>query len=309
MSFGEENRLQRRVCCTQSLWMILGLSLTVVRAAASQVRVPVATILQDNLLPDVVALMHEVEEHQRTAEVRAKDYLYREVERVETLDGHGAVKKTDTREYDVFWLNGVVVRKLVKENGRELSADEQAKESGRVDKEVTNARERKEKAAAKGQVTDANGHEEITVSRMLELVSFTNPRRELVKGRPTILVDFMGDPKAKTRNAAESAIHEMAGTVSVDEQDRAVQHLDGHFVHNFKIGGGMLVNVKKDTSFSLTQVKVNEEVWLPQDGRIDGQARLMLLFSVNGRFEIHDSGYRKFTATSTILPGYTEMKP
>lgn len=309
MSFGEENRLQRRVCCTQSLWMILGLSLTVVRAAASQVRAPVATILQDNSLPDVVALMHEVEEHQRAAEVRAKDYLYREVERVETLDGHGAVKKTDTREYDVFWLNGVVVRKLVKENGRELSADEQAKESGRVDKEVTNARERKEKAAAKGQVTDANGHEEITVSRMLELGSFTNPRRELVKGRPTILVDFMGDPKAKTRNAAEGAIHEMAGTVSVDEQDRAVQHLDGHFVHNFKIGGGMLVNVKKDTSFSLTQVKVNEEVWLPQDGRIDGQARLMLLFSVNGRFEIHDTGYRKFTATSTILPGYTEMKP
>ena len=264
---------------------------------------------EERPLPDVVALMHEVEEHQRLAEVREKDYIYREAERVETLDGHGGVKKTESREYDIFWLNGVVVRKLVKENGKELSTGEQKKETEQIDKEVAKAKERKTKANAKGQATDANGHEEVTVSRMLELGRFTSPRRQMIHGRETILVDFTGDPKAKTRNPAESAIHEMGGTVWVDEQDRAIQHLEGRFLNNFKIGGGLLVNVKKDTSFTLTQVKVNDEVWLPQDGEIDGQARLLLLFSVNGRFRIHNSDYRKFKATSTILPGYTETKP
>ncbi len=260
-------------------------------------------------MPDVAVLMHEVEDRQREAEAKEKEYLYREAERVETLDGHGGVKKTESREYDVFWLDGVVVRKLVKEDGKELSAEGQKKESERIDKEVAKAKERKERATAKGQVTDANGHEEITVSRMLELGRFTNPRRQVVNGRETILVDFTGDPKAKTRNPAESAIHEMGGTVWVDEQDRAIQHLEGRFLNNFKIGGGLLVSVKKDTSFVLTQVKVNDEVWLPQDGEIDGQARLLLLFSVNGRFRIHDSDYRKFKATATILPGYVEAKP
>jgi hypothetical protein len=293
-------------------WMgvaVMGFGL-MARGAMGQDASPVAARAEERRpMPDVVALMHEVEERQRAAEMKEKDYIYREAERVETLDGRGGVKKTETREYDVFWLNGVVVQKRVKEDGKELSAEEQKKESERIDKAATKARERKAKADAKGQVTDANGPEEITVSRMLELGSFTNARREMVNGRATILVDFAGDPKAKTRNPAESAIHEMGGTVWVDEQDRAIQHLEGRFLNNFKIGGGLLVNVKKDTSFTLTQVKVNDEVWLPSEGGIDGQARMLLLFSVNGRFRVRDSDYRKFKATSTILPGYVEAKP
>jgi hypothetical protein len=257
----------------------------------------------------VAVLIHEVEDRQREAEAKEKDYIYREAERVETLDGHDTVKKTESREYDVFWLEGVVVQRLAKENGKELSLEEQKKENERIDKEVAKAKERKEKAEAKGQLTDANGHQAISVSRMLELGSFANPRRQTVNGRQTILVDFSGDPKAKTRNAAESAIHEIGGTIWVDEQDRAIQHLEGRFLNNFKVGGGLLVNVKKETSFTLTQVKVNGEVWLPQDGEIDGQARILLLFSVNGRFRIHGSDYRKFKATSKILTGFTETKP
>ena len=255
-------------------------------------------------LPDIPTLMHEVEDHQRLAEAREKDYLFRQSERLEELDKNGGVKKTELREYDIFWLQGVVVRKLVSQDGKPLSPDAQAKANEEVDREVAKAKERLAKAQTSGKVTDANGHEEITVSRMLELGSFSNPRRQSVNGRDTILVDFIGDPHAKTRNPAEAAIHEMGGTVWIDEQDRAIQHFEGRFLNNFKIAGGLLVSVKKDTSFSLTQVKVNDEVWLPQDGAVDGQARILLLFSVNGRLRIHDSGYRKFKATSTILPTF-----
>ena len=260
-------------------------------------------------LPNVVALMNQVEERQRASEAREKDYIYREAERVDELDTQGGVKTSKTKEYDIFWLDGVPVRKLVRQDGRELTAEEQSKESERIDKAVTKAKVRREKAEAQGKVTDPSGNEEVTVSRMLELGSFSNARRQSVNGRDTILVDFAGDPKAKTRNPAENAIHEMGGTLWVDEQDCAIQHLEGKFLNNFKIGGGLLVNVKKGTSFKLTQVKVNGEVWLPQDGQIDGQARMLLLFSVNGRFHIHDADYRKFKATSTILPDYKAIDP
>ena len=276
---------------------------------AVQTGVSAASEANPKPLPDVAALMLEVEARQKEAEAKEKDYLYREVEEVQDVDKNGAVKKTETNEYDIFWLEGVVVRKQVKKNGRELTAEEQKKESEAVDKEVAKAKERRAKAEASGKVTDPNGNEEITVSRMLELGSFTNARRQTVNGRDTILVDFTGNPNAKTRNPAENAIREMGGTVWVDEEDRAIQHLEGRFVNNFKIGGGLLVSVKKDTSFSLTQRKVNDEVWLPQDGAIDGQARVLLLFHVNGRFRIHDSRYRKFKATSTILPGVVEAAP
>ena len=260
-------------------------------------------------LPDVVALMHAVEAQERMSEAKEKEYLYHETQKMEELNKEGGVKKTELKEYDVFWVEGVVVQRLTKEDGRELDEGQKKKAAEAMEKDVAKAKERKAKADAAGRVTDANGEEEITVSRMLELGSFGNARREEVKGRDTILVDFTGDPKAKTRNAGENAMKEMGGTVWVDEADRAIEHIEGRFLNDFKVGGGLVVNVKKGTSFSLTQQKVNDEVWLPEEIDGDGQARLFLFLHLNGRLRIHDGDYRRFKATSTILPGVTETGP
>lgn len=265
---------------------------------------PVAAHEEDTLkpLPDIPVLMHEVERHQKSAESIQKNYLYHEVAIAEESDGRGGVKKTETKEYDVFWVNGVEVQKLTKKNGKELTETEQKKESERIDKEVEKAKERKSRAEAKGAETDPRGHEEITVSRFLELGSFTNPRRLQLNGRDTIAVDYAGDPKAKTRNRAEEVIRDLEGTIWVDEEDRSISKLEGRFLRAFKIGGGLVVNIKQDTSFSMEQRKVNNEVWLPARVEGRGSARAMLFFSFNGSIQVVDSDYRKFKATSTILP-------
>jgi hypothetical protein len=249
-------------------------------------------------LPDVPSLMHEVEKHQRASEAIQKDYLYHEVANV-----HDDGKKIEIREYDVFWLNGVEVHKLTRKDGRDLTDDEKKKEDERIDKEVAKAKERKSKAEAKGQQTDSQGHEEITVSRFLSLGSFTDPRRIQLGGRDTIVVDYTGDPKAKTRNRSEDFVRNLAGTIWIDEQDRTITRLEGHFVNSFKIGAGLVMNIKKDTSFLVEQRKINGEVWLPSRIEGHGSARVMLFVSLNGSLQITDSDYRKFKATSTILPG------
>jgi hypothetical protein len=254
----------------------------------------------DRPLPDVPTLMHEVEQHQRASEAIQKDYLYHEVVTEQESDGK---KKTETREFDVFWLNGVQVHKLTRKDGRDLTVDEQKKESERIDKEVAKAKERKSRANAQGQETDSHGHEEITVSRFLALGSFTNPRRVQLEGRDTIVIDYTGDPKAKTRNRSEDFIRNLAGTIWVDEQDRSITRLEGHFVNSFKIGAGLVINIKKDTNFLFQQRKVNNEVWLPANIEGRGAARVMLFVSFNGSIHVTDSDYRKFKTTSTILPG------
>ncbi|HEY6375838.1 MAG TPA: hypothetical protein VIX90_09985, partial [Edaphobacter sp.] len=93
----------------------------------------------DRPLPDIPTLMHEVETHQRASETIQKDYLYHEVATEQENDGHGGLKKNETTEYDVFWLNGVQVHKLIRKNGKDLSTDEQKKEDERLDKEVAKA--------------------------------------------------------------------------------------------------------------------------------------------------------------------------
>ncbi|QNI36144.1 hypothetical protein [Edaphobacter albus] len=258
----------------------------------------------DRPLPDISELMHEVEKHQRASEHIQKDYIYHEVVQQQRSDG----KKAVTHEYDVFWLNGVEVQKLTRKDGKDLTAEEQRKEGERIDKEVAKAKERKTKAKTKGVETDSHGNEEITVSRFLELGNFTNPRRVKQNGRETIAIDYAGNPKAKTRNRMEDVIRDLSGTLWIDEQDRTITHLEGQFANSFKVGAGIVMSIKKGTSFSMDQIKINDEVWLPSRIEGHGSARVMLFVSFNGSILVTNSDYRKFKATSTILPGMSTVK-
>ena len=275
-------------------------------AAADTVAKILTSVPAEAPLPDIPALMHDVEANQRKAEAIEKNYAYHAVETEQEVDGHGRAKKTTVTESDHYWINGVPVRRIVKKDGKDLSGDELAKENDRVEKQAAKARERRDKADAEGKESDPDGHELITVSRLLSLGAFTNPRRVELNGRPTIEVDYVGDPKAKTHNRAEEAIRDMVGTAWVDEQDRVLARAQGHFVSDYKVGGGLIVDVKKDTRFAAEWSKVNGEVWLP--ARIEGQGalRALLLISFSGNIHVDESGYRKFKATSTVLPGMVE---
>ena len=48
-------------------------------------------------LPDIPALMRSVEANQKAAEAIEKDYLYRSVQTEVESDGHGGVKKTESK--------------------------------------------------------------------------------------------------------------------------------------------------------------------------------------------------------------------
>jgi hypothetical protein len=258
-------------------------------------------------LPDIPTLMHQVEAGQRAAEAIEKDYLYHSVEALQEMDSHGDVKKTETDQYDVFWINGVPVRRLLKKNGKNLSESEIKQEDERIDKESSKARERRDKAEAQGKQTDPRGEDVVTVSRLLELGSFSNAHRVQFRGRDTIVVDYTGDPKATTRNSFENVIRDLVGTLWVDEQDHAIARLEGHFVNNFKVGGGLLVNIQKGLTFSMEQVRINDEVWLPAHIEGHGSARALLLFHFNGAMVVENSNYRKFKTDSTIISAGTAV--
>ncbi len=260
-------------------------------------------------LPDIADLMHAVEAHQRADEARERDYIYQELDTLDRTDKHGDLSKRETATADVFWLNGVPVRKLLSKNGKPLSPDDLKKEDQRIDKEVRDALARRAKNDSKGEQTDPLGHQEITVSRLLELGAFTNPRRLSRNGRDTVVVDYTGDPHAKTRNRAEDVIRDLAGTVWIDEQDREITRTEGRFIHPFKIAGGLLANISEGTRFSLQQQKINNDVWLPTEITGAGDARLLLLFNFRGNLHITFSNFRRFHTSSTLLPGVAKPDP
>jgi hypothetical protein len=263
---------------------------------------PQASDVSSKPLPVMRDLLLDVERNQRTAEALQKNYTYHVHLEQQDLDGNGNPKKTVVTDSESVTVEGVRVNRVVAKDGKPLTPEEAKKESERIDKEVAKAKERKQKAEEKGNETTSRGETVITVSRILELGNFTNPRRVDFNGRSTILADYAGDPNAKTHNSFEGVIRDLVGEVWIDEQDHVLVRGEGHFLNDFKIGGGLVLNIHKGLNFTFSTTKVNEEVWLPGTVDAQGSARILLFDGVHGRVHLVASDYRKFHTSSTIIP-------
>lgn len=258
-------------------------------------------------LPDIATLMREVEANQRTLEGMQKLYIYKSFQQFDRLDGKGDVKRSHTHLNENFWLDGVEVSRRLENDGKPLSEDEKKKEEERIDKDAAALRKKREKADAEGKPLDGRGHEVMPISRFLELGLVSNPRRQSMDGRATILLDFTGDPKAKTKYPTDAVVRDLVGTFAIDEQDKVLAHMEAHFINNFKLGGGLIANISKGTVFRFTDRKINNEVWLPDSIDGNGHIRLLLFVSIDGDFKLKTSDYHKFKASSTVLPGFTSV--
>jgi len=252
-------------------------------------------------LPELHQLILDLDRNQKAAEAATENYTYHLHRVQETVDGKGSVKKTETSDSESLTVQGVRVNRLVARDGKPLTPEEATKESERIDKQVAKVKERRAKLAEKDRATDARGNDVITASRFLELGTFSNERRGELNGRPTILVDYAGDPKAKTRNPAENAVRDLVGTVWIDEADRTLVRAEGHFLNDFKVLGGLAFDIRKGTKFSFSTKKINGEAWLPEQIDADGHIRALLFVAFTGRFHLTASDYRKFHTTSTIV--------
>jgi hypothetical protein len=272
-------------------------------SVAAQTPETPAAIEADKPLPAIGPLLLEVEKNQDAAEKMQRDYTYHVHVEQQELDGKGGVKKTTVTDSESVTIDGVRVDRVVARDGKPLTPEEAKKESDKIDKDVAKDKERRAKAESSGKSTDAEGHDELTVSRILQLGTFSNPRRVMLNDRPTIVADYAGDPNAKTKNRFETMFRDLVGTVWIDEQDRALVQVQGHFLNDFKIGGGLIADVKKDSSFSAKMTKVNGEVWLPEEFAGQGKIRVLLFAGFNGRLKLVTSDYRKFRASATIVGG------
>lgn len=252
--------------------------------------------------------MHAVEDHEKAAEAAQKDYIYRQDLRFDAMDGRGKVKHTITTESDIFYIHGIMVEKVLKRDGKDLTDAERKKEDKKIDKEVKKAEERKARAEGQGKKTDAEGHEILTASRILELGSFTHERRIALNGRDTIVLDYAGDPKAKTKSPMENLVRNLVGTVWIDEQDEVLSEAQGEITKDFKVGAGLLFDIKQGTTFDMKRSKINNEVWLPEAINADGKMQALLFLSFDGKAHVTYSDYRKFKATATILPGMEKVE-
>lgn len=248
---------------------------------------------------DLNAVLRQVQQHQQQVEALRENYTYDCLETTQEIDSSGRVKKTETEQREIFFVHGHLIGEVVQRNGQPLSASDQEKEKERVAALV-----------AKAQTTPAGERLDgpsITVGRVLELMDLRNPRREIFRGRPTIVFDFVGRRDMKTHGIMEDASKKLEGTVWIDAADLQVAHLEVRVADNFRLAGGLLASVQKGSNFYFDQAPVHGGLWLPTGFEANMQARVLLVKSLRERRVQRDYDFRRFGVEAGVA-GQVSMK-
>jgi hypothetical protein len=248
-------------------------------------------------LPDIPTLIKQVRDHQRQMESVQENYTFHETDFTQELNKNGSVKKTESEEYEIFYVNTHEVRRLTRKDGKELDVGHQKKEEERLTKYVEKAQQTPPGQAPNGEVV-------ISVGRILAMAKVFAPRRGMVDGRSTIAFDFVGDPHAKANNIAEEAARRTSGTFWIDEKDRQVRRLVAHLTDTVH-GGFGLFSLNKGSNLSFDQKLVNNELWLPTGANISLIAHAIGIIGVRANIQVTDNDYKKFHADAQQQPGAT----
>jgi hypothetical protein len=240
-------------------------------------------------LPEARVLLDGLPERQRAFEAAINDYTYDLETVTEKLDKKKAVVSRKSLQYEVFFVKAKRVRRLVGEDGQLLSAQRQAKVDQEVEKHVQNV--------IKGK---ARPRESTDLSEILERYDFRSTARELVDGRPTIVMDF--EPRPGKRDLeGDVVLRRLAGRVWIDEGERAIVRAEIRSTGKIKIALGLGASIGA-VSVTSEFVKVEDGLWLPRRIQSEVDGRVLLVKGVRERNTGTFSRYRRFQTESEERP-------
>ncbi|MEK6281800.1 MAG: hypothetical protein AABN95_15715 [Acidobacteriota bacterium] len=257
---------------------------------------------------DVVALLREVSRNQDELEKRFTEYSFVQKETSREINSKGEVKKETARVFEVFPIpHRAPVMKLISENGVPLAGERAAKEQKRVEEEFLKAERDKDKDAARVQKYRAERDrkraarakegedDDVDISQFLKVHEFVSPRRERFRDREAVVFDFRVRPGFKSSNREENLISKLVGVVWIDPADKQVMRLEAKLAEGFKMGGGLLVNLRPGAAFVMEQTRVAEALWLPLMAQINLSVKVLLFGGGDYNQTFEWSDYKHFS--------------
>jgi hypothetical protein len=251
-------------------------------------------------LPDLKKLFEEIDANQKEIDKIKENYAGTQVEEETEYDKAGTVTRKEVNEYTFFYLNGDEITTLVKKDGKPLSEAEQKKENEKTQKRIEEEQKKEKKKEEKDEKAKEEGKEskdiddEPGIEEFLRVSQFVNPRRERFRGQDVLVFDFEPNPEYKPKNMVEKVVKELAGVIWIDEKAKDVVRLEAYFVGDLHIGGGVLANLQKGTSFVFEQAYINNEVWLPTYVEAHVGLRILLVKGLKVNVTTKYSDYKRF---------------
>jgi hypothetical protein len=222
-------------------------------------------------LPSAAELKQRVVENLKKSQAEQERYVCRTTRENDITDKNGNLRKRQVRQYDMFFVNGQEIDELTARDGKPLNADQQKKEADRIQEKIKQDSDMK-------YVAKKNTENERQIDMLLRMLRFTNGRRIDLQGRPTLVYEMSGDPNVHPKGTEETFLHDMSGTIQVDESTGELVDLNARLDHDVKLGAGLLANLHKGLWIHVRQHRYPDGVWLPELVEGNGDARAALFF-------------------------------
>ncbi|MCY7375583.1 MAG: hypothetical protein LH472_06385 [Pyrinomonadaceae bacterium] len=252
-------------------------------------------------LPDIPTLLSELQANEDKIDEILENYSFTQKSTSRELGKDGILRDKESETVQLSFYKGNRIRRLTEKNDKPLSEKEQADEDKNVQKRVAEIEKEIAKKAAKTVSQNSDGtpdgeNKRISIAEVLRASRLVNPRRERFRGREVVVFDFEPNPNFDFKNAKSflKFFGKTAGVMWIDEKDKQVARLEASLFDNFKIGGGLLANLKKGASFALEQDRINDEIWLPSVADINLSVKVLLVKGINVNQTIKSYNYRRF---------------
>ena len=183
-------------------------------------------------------------------------YTYEKRSLLERLDANGRPATSEEKVYQVTLTAGLPFNRLVKIQGRDLSAEELKAEEAREER----FRQRFVSADAKQIAARRQG---LVTAELLDRYQFAVKQRVVLSNRPTLVLTF----KPKEGNLPATAIQDrllnrMAGTLWIDEADAEAVRLVVNLVEPISLGWFGLLGSLNQCEMSLERRRMPDGVWI-----------------------------------------------
>ncbi|MGC2822068.1 MAG: hypothetical protein WA198_20400, partial [Candidatus Sulfotelmatobacter sp.] len=234
---------------------------------------------------------------------RLRDYTYVERDEEHRLDSKGQVKSTEVKTYDVMELYGEQVQRMIEKDDKPLDAKDAAKEEEKIQKVIDKRKNESEEERNKREKKEEKDREEDRkfVREVADAYNFKLVGTELVSGREAWVIDGEPRPDFVPHMKESKFLTKFRGRVWIDKSDLQLARMDVECLDTIS-WGLFLARFHKGSRFMLEQTRVNQEVWLPRQLTAKVDVRLALLKNFNVDVEQSFRDYKKFRATTKIMP-------
>ena len=240
-----------------------------------------------------------------------KDYTYVEKRRDVKLSGFGKVTVGALRTFEVYPSTqpGETYKRLVAIDGKPLDAaelarrDEEHRRNMLAQVEQLKSEPPAQRAAREKKKADERREREAIMNDCFAIYESRMAGREMLDGQQVLVATLEPRQNVDAKTREGKWMKKFHGRIWVSESDYQIARIDMIALDDLTIGLGIVGRVYEGSRVLFARRKVNNEVWLPAEARLEATGRTLLFRSFRFNTLTTFSDYKKWSVGTTVIYG------